>query len=187
GDGNDTYVVDNAGDVVTEAAGQGTDTVQSSLTYTLGANLENLTLTGVGNIKGTGNGLVNHVDGNAGNNVIDGMLGNDILSGGGGHDAFLFDTALTSNIDTVVGFSTAIDTIRLHKSAFTAFTTTGTLAAAAFDLGTAASDADDRIIYNTATGNLFYDRDGTGAAAAVEFAHLNGNPALSNTNFFIVA
>jgi Ca2+-binding RTX toxin-like protein len=187
GAGNDTYVVDNAGDVVTELAGQGTDTVQAGITYTLGNNIENLTLTGVGNIKGTGNGLANHVDGNAGNNVIDGMLGNDILSGGGGHNAFLFDTSLTSNVDTIVDFTAANDTIRLDKSVFTAFTTTGTLAAGAFDLGTAASDADDRIIYNMATGNLFYDKDGTGAAAAVEFAHLNGNPALSNTNFLVVA
>ena len=54
--GNDTYVVDNAGDVVTEALNEGTDTVQSSVSYTLGANVENLTLTGSADINGTGNG-----------------------------------------------------------------------------------------------------------------------------------
>ena len=72
GTGNDTFIVDNVGDVVTENLNEGTDTVQSSISYTLGANVENLTLTGSGNINGTGNGDANVVTGNSGNNTLDG-------------------------------------------------------------------------------------------------------------------
>ena len=77
GAGDDTYVVDAAGDVVTEAAGEGTDTVQASVSYTLGGNVENLTLTGSGNINATGNTLDNILIGNAGNNTLSGGAGND--------------------------------------------------------------------------------------------------------------
>ncbi len=93
GAGNDTYVVDAAGDTVTEAAGEGTDTVQSSVTYTLGSNVENLTLTGSGNINGTGNSLDNELIGNAGNNMLDGGAGNDDMSGGAGDDTYIVDAS----------------------------------------------------------------------------------------------
>jgi serralysin len=187
GAGNDTYFVDNAGDTVVEASGAGTDLVNSSIGYALGNNVENLILTGAGNINGYGNSLANTLTGNAGNNFIDGGLGNDTLTGGGGQDTFMFDTALTANVDTVADFNASNDTIRLDQSIFTAITTLGTLSAAAFFAGAAAHDADDRIIYNSATGNLFYDSDGTGATAAVQFAHLNGAPSVSNTSFNVVA
>ena len=91
--GDDTYVVDNSGDVVTEAASAGTDTVESSITWTLGLNLENLTLTGAAAINATGNGLLNVLTGNSGNNVLDGGAGADTMAGGLGDDTYVVDDA----------------------------------------------------------------------------------------------
>ncbi len=84
--GNDTYIV-GTGDVVTEKANEGTDTVQAGLSWTLAANLENLVLTGAGNINGTGNAGANKLTGNVGKNVLNGGAGNDTLDGGAGADS----------------------------------------------------------------------------------------------------
>ena len=89
GSGNDTYVVDNVGDVVTEYAAQGIDLVNASLNWTLGANVENLTLTGTSAINATGNGLDNVLTGNSANNALTGGDGNDTLDGGTGDDTML--------------------------------------------------------------------------------------------------
>ncbi|WP_309680080.1 peroxidase family protein [Polaromonas sp.] len=86
GIGNDTYVVDNTLDLLIEGAAAGTDLVQSSASWTLGANLENLTLTGATAINGTGNGLANTLIGNSGANTLNGAAGNDSLNGGLGND-----------------------------------------------------------------------------------------------------
>ncbi|MBV5303815.1 MAG: hypothetical protein JZU70_06410, partial [Chlorobium sp.] len=90
--GNDTYVVDSLGDVVTEAATAGTDTVQSILSYTLGENVENLTLTGTGGITGIGNTVANLLIGNSGDNTLDGGAGNDTMQGGLGNDIYVVDS-----------------------------------------------------------------------------------------------
>jgi Ca2+-binding RTX toxin-like protein len=196
--GSDTYVTDG-GDTITEAAGAGTDTVQSSVAYALGANLENLTLTGSSAINGTGNTLANVMTGNtaanmlngaAGTDTLNGMLGNDTLTGGANADNFVFNTALnaSTNRDTITDFA-AEDTIRLENAIFTALTTTGTLKADAFWAAagaTTAHDTTDRVIYNTTTGALYYDKDGSGGAAAVQFATLSNHAALTNADFVVI-
>ena len=95
GAGNDTYIVNNIGDRITELANGGTDTVQTSLTYTLGANLENLTLTGIANVNGTGNTLANVITGNIGNNILNdgGVGGSDTLVGGAGNDTYIVNNS----------------------------------------------------------------------------------------------
>ena len=92
GTGNDVYTVDNIGDAVTENLNEGYETVKSSISYTLGANLERLKLTGLDNINGTGNELDNSIVGNSANNVLTGGAGNDVIESGGGADTLIGGT-----------------------------------------------------------------------------------------------
>ena len=93
GSGDDTYVVDYTGDTVEEAADNGDDTVLSSDTFTLSANVENLTLTGGAAIDAIGNGIANRLTGNAADNRLDGKGGADIMKGGLGDDTYVVDNA----------------------------------------------------------------------------------------------
>jgi serralysin len=179
--------------VVNEIAGEGTaDRVAASVSYALSANadvelLETATQSGTGGINLTGSSIANTINGNDGANVLDGKGGNDILTGFGGADTFQFTTALgASNVDTIVGFVSGADKIALDDAIFAAIGPVGALNANAFFAGTAAHDADDRIIYNQATGALLYDADGNGAGAAVQFATLSGNPVLAASDFLVI-
>jgi serralysin len=190
--GNDQYFVDAAGDVVVEAAGGGTDRVFASVSCALaaGQEIEILTTTntaGLGAINLTGNAFSQIIHGNGGDNVLNGGAGNDVISGFGGSDIFLFNTALNAaaNMDVIKDFTAADDTIFLHSAVFNGLGL-GALAAGAFNTGSAASQTDDRIIYNTATGALLFDADGSGGAAAIQFALLSGHPSVTAADFVVI-
>ncbi len=126
GAGDDVYIIDSASDVITENAGEGNDTAQSSVSYTISANVENITLIGSGNINATGNGLGNTLIGNAGGNTLDGASGNDSLLGGLGNDTYIFgrgggsdtvqDSDVTVGNNDIVQFQSSISTDQLWFS-----------------------------------------------------------------------
>ena len=191
--GNDVYLVDSYYDKVNEAAGQGTDQIRASFSFALAGGLSVETL-GTTNINGTtalnliGNSLINNIFGNNGSNMLNGAGGSDTLTGGGGADWFRLSVAPSStNIDTIRDFNVAADTIQLENGVFTALQATpGTLNADAFHIGTAAADAEDRIVYNSTNGGLYYDVDGTGSQGKVLVASMLANLGLTNLDFQIV-
>lgn len=195
GTGDDTYFVSRNFDLFKERPDAGTDTFVANITWTLGANIEGLQLTGARNIGGTGNSLDNYLSGNeganglagkAGNDSLDGGLGADSLTGGTGVDLFQFSSADTSNnADTITDFALAEDKIALSKAIFTAFSVPS-VKPDEFHVGTVALTADHHLIYDDASGDLFYDSDGSGAAAAILFARLAPGLALTSEHFVIL-
>jgi Ca2+-binding RTX toxin-like protein len=196
--------VDSLFDLVRESQDQGTDKVISSVDYILGDNLEELQLTGTA-INGAGNALANIIDGNAlanvlaggadndtlrgqagndyldggtGNDYLVGGLGNDTMTGGTGADTFRFDTALgVANVDHITDFSHADDTIALSMAIFSKLGGPGSISAGVFASGTSFLATDSHyLLYNTATGGLYYNADGTGTGAPVLFAVLDNPP-----------
>ena len=264
--GSDRYIVNSIYDRVTEYSNQGIDQVYSSVNYTLGTNVENLTLTGTA-YRGYGNTLSNRISGNnsnnylwgnSGNDYLYGNGGNDTLSGGSGHDRMYggsgndslnggsghdrmyggsgndylnggsgndymyggsgHDTLLGSSgsdilvghegidrltggtnkdtfrfyswnegIDIITDFNQLEnDNIQIFASGFSNQLSIGVLNDNQFTLGSSASDAFDRFIYNSSTGALFFDADGTGALGQVQFATLSNKVNLSSSDIVIV-
>ena len=285
GSGNDTYIVDSALDAVWETTvvggaidAGGIDTVQSAVSHTLGSFVENLTLTGIAAVNGTGNSLnnvllgnsaantlsggsgndtlrggadkdtldggtgtdtasytdkaapvvvtlngstaatvlvggvaedtirdvenllggsagdtlrgdsgVNFLQGLAGDDFLDGGAGVDTLTGGPGLDTFFFAGTAQAG-DTIGDFSPVDDVFRFENSGFGAGVGTGTLAQAGVDfvLGLAATGANETLIYNQATGQLFWDANGTGAGGVTLVANLTNKAVLTGADFSFV-
>ena len=193
--GNDTYYVDNYNDFVSEQGGGTVDTVLTNVTYDLpaGANVEVFRTTddnGTAAIDLAGSNSSQLIVGNDGDNAIAGYGGNDTLVGNAGADTFVFTSPLdaATNVDTISDFNPADDLIALELAYFKQLATLEGhfLIGTEFVIGAAAQDADDRIIYNDATGALLYDSDGTGAAAAVQFATIGIGLDLVNDDFIVV-
>ena len=219
GPGNDTYIVNSVRDRVVEALNAGTDSIFSTVTYTLPTNVENLTLQGTQAINGTGNGLVNRIFGNSAANRINGGGGNDILNGGGGNDnltggagndnltggigadRFIYNTNATFTrtavgVDTITDFIISQnDKMVLDKTTFPKITSangTGFSRDAEFarvSSNTAATISGADIVYNTATGEVFYNQNGTatGFGTGGKFAVLSNKPNLTENQFIIQA
>ncbi len=194
GAGNDTYIVRNAGTQIVENAGDGTaDRIAATLSFVLAANddieiLVTTLATGTAAINLTGNALAQSLTGNAGINRLNGGAGSDAITGGLGADVFVFTSALgAANIDTISDYAVIDDRIEIDNAVFGGVLI-GALAATAFtsNLTGAATTVAQRVIYETDTGLLWYDADGTGVGARVQFASLTIGTVMAATEFTVV-
>jgi serralysin len=139
---------------------------------------------GIGIDTLTGGAGIDTLSGGAGNDRLSGGLGKDSLTGGAGNDQFVFDVKAKNNADVISGFEHGADKILMENAVFKALG--NVMKAGYFYVGKAAHDANDHIIYNKATGALFYDDDGTGAHAQVQFATLAGHPGINAKDFLVI-
>lgn len=168
--GNDSLNGDDGDDFIFGAAGD------DSMTGGIGLD----TLAG-----GAGNDTLNGQDDD---DVIDGSSGNDLLTGGAGADTFEYFSALnaSTNVDTITDFDALEDVFLLDADGvFTNLSGSFFLDPGEFHVGTEASSASHRIVYNDATGALYYDADGSGAGTAIQFATLSNLAAITDANFEI--
>lgn len=179
GEGNDVYIVNDSRDEIIEL-GDGIDTVYSSTAdYTLADKVENIVLL-TGARHAIGNALDNKLFGNSGDNILEGGAGNDILTGGGGNDIliggagedkFFIDCTLDGDITTIKDFQKG-DKLQLNHEIFK-------------ELSQDTQNLQDYLIYDEASGELFYDSDGSGIADPIHFATIE-NFFIDQTNIHII-
>lgn len=208
GTGDDTYYVDNAGDRVIEIATGGTaDRVYTTVSHTLAAHVEQLYASGSASITLKGNAGANTITGNAGRNTIQGLSGNDKLSGGAGHDildggtgkdtltggsgsdTFVFKDHRPGSAycDKITDFNRSSDGyLKIDNKYMPKLGGTGRLSSSKFVVGTQAKDPYDRLIYDKAKGYLYYDPDGTGAAAKQLIVCLTNKASLAYSDIYVI-
>jgi Ca2+-binding RTX toxin-like protein len=182
----------------TGTAATATTSATTALSINAAAAVNALTITGNNGVNTlTGTAFADTITGNGGNDTLNGGLGNDNLTGGVGADIFRFASVLnsTTNVDritdfTPTGVATTTDRIQLENTGAGLFNAlpVGTLALNAFfsSTGITFTGTAQRILYQTTTGNLFYDADGSGSASAsILFATLNTGLAINNTHFVV--
>jgi Ca2+-binding RTX toxin-like protein len=204
--GNDTYILENGADVVVDTGGvdAATTTITRNMLAAGLSTVERMTVLS-GNAGVAGNNLNNVITGSTGANILSGGNGNDVVNGGAGsdelaggaeidtltgganNDFFVFNAPLNiANRDVITDFSAALDTIRLENAVMTKVGPAGLLKSAAFFAGTAAHDADDRIVYNKLSGAIVYDSNGNLAGGATLLATLTTKPTLTAADFVVI-
>ena len=185
---NDTLADPLLDDYAIFYGGQGADTLTGGIS-------SEMLLGGANNDILRGNGSADRLYGDTGTDTLYGGTGKDILTGGPGVDKFVFDTvASATNIDTITDFLSGTDKILLDDDIFTMLGITGTLAGVAltadkFHSGTSALDTLDRIVYNSSTGALYYDANGSVSGQNVQIALIgtSTHPMLAASDFLIIA
>ena len=204
--GTDKIVYSGADDIRINLNVGSYSTVSEAISFSGGISARNTVWIGPGSViesaqGGTGNDTLignatanllvgmngnDYLNGSGGNDRLYGGAGSDRMAGGAGSDSFYFNTAIApaGNVDKLLDFNAAQDTIRLDNAIF-AKLPLGTLLAIMFRVGTVARDANDYLVHDKVHGALLYDRDGSGAAAAIKFATLTAGLALTVADFFI--
>ena len=208
GKGNDIYYVDNAADEVHEAVGDGSDRVYASTSYTLAVGQEVESLLAAATAPGltlTGNEFANVISGAGGNDVLSGGGGKDSLSGGGGNDRLVGGAAVDSltggggadtfvlantaaDSDYVRDFVSGLDHLEISVATFGGGLAAGSLDPSQFVVNSTgrAGDANDRFIYDSANGRLYFDSNGTASGGSQQIAAMTGIPTLTASDFRLV-
>jgi Ca2+-binding RTX toxin-like protein len=191
GIGDDIYYAQGVNDVITEIAGGGFDVVLAGGNLTLASNseVEVIAVNTATGVTIVGSNITQTIQGGAGNDRFIGGLGNDTLTGSGGADTFVLRNTFVDR-DFITDFTSGSDKIEISASLFGGGLSAGGLTAAQFLSGAgavAATTAAQRFIYNSSTGNLYFDADGNGAGASVIIANLSNVGALTASDFIITA